>query len=67
MEVIFKGYNIELSKDKDKYFLTFDEGRFAIKMRTIEITEEEAIKAQKSAEDSYQVVIDFQNREQNLK
>lgn len=67
MEVIFQGYNIEISKDGEKYFLTFDEGRFAIKLRTIEITKEEAMKAQESVEGSYQVVIDFQNREQNLK
>jgi len=67
MEVIFTGYNIEISKENEKYYLTFDEGRFAIKYRTIEITKEEALKAQESAEASYQVVIDFQNKELNLK
>lgn len=66
MEVIFTGYNIEITKDGEKYFLTFDEGRHTIKYRTIEISKEEAQKAQESAEASYKVVIDFQNREKGL-
>lgn len=66
MEVIFTGYNIEITKDGGKYFLTFDEGRYIIKYRTIEISKEEAKRAQESAEASYKVVIDFQNREKGL-
>lgn len=66
MEVIFTGYNTEIAKEGDKYFLTFDEGRHTIKYKTIEITKEEAKRAQESAEGSYKVVIDFQNREQGL-
>ncbi len=66
MEVIFTGYNTEITKEGDKYFLTFDEGRHTIKYKTIEITKEESKIAQESAEGSYKVVIDFQNREQGL-
>ena len=66
MEVIFTGYNIEIAKEGEKYFLTFDEGRLTIKYRTIEISKEETIKAQESAEASYKVVIDFLNREKGL-
>ncbi len=33
MEVIFTGYNTEITKEGDKYFLTFDEGRHTLNTR----------------------------------
>ncbi len=61
MKRIFYGYGIEIIQSDCKYYIVYDEGHFVIKYVEQEITEEEAIKAQKSSEDAYEVVIKYQN------
>ncbi|GMQ61000.1 hypothetical protein [Vallitalea maricola] len=63
MKVIFSDYGIDISEENGHYYITFDEGGFAIQMKTYEITKSDAEKAKLSANDSYQVVIKYQNKE----
>lgn len=59
--LIFNEFGIEISFKNEKYYLTFDEGEIAVKMVTIEISEEDAKRAQRSSNDAYQVILKYQN------
>ena len=61
-ELIFSGYGINIFKTNEKIFLRYDVGEIFIKMQDIEITEEEAIKAQISSKDAYEVILKHENR-----
>lgn len=61
MENIFSNYGIIISKNREKWFITYDEGEIVSREVTREITEEDAIIARKSAEDAYRVIIKYQN------
>ena len=61
-ELIFSGYGIKIFKINEKIFLRYDAGEIVIKMKEIEITEKEAIKAQISSKDAYEVILEHENR-----
>ena len=61
-ELIFWGYGIKIFKSNKKIFLRYDAGEIVINMQDIEITEKEAIKAQISSKDAYEVILEHQNR-----
>ncbi len=63
MSIIFSDYGIEINEENGKYFLEYDEGELVPKFRKIEISSEDAEKAQKSPKDAYDVIIAFQNKE----
>lgn len=50
-EIIFSDYGCDIFRQDGKYYLRHDVGHFNVKMRDDEISEEEAIKAQKSKQD----------------
>lgn len=62
-EKIFAGYGVEIFLRQGKYFIRYDAGEIAIKMREDEITHDEAIKAQKSEKDAYEVLLACEQRE----
>jgi hypothetical protein len=62
---IFSDYGIDIHENNGQYFLTFDQGEIAVQMTTIEISKEDAEKAQQSANDAYQVIIKHQNNARN--
>lgn len=59
--LIFNEFGVEINFENDKYNLTYDEGEIAVNMVTIEISEEDAKKAQLSSNDAYQVILKYQN------
>lgn len=59
--LLFNEFGIEISFENEKYYLNFDEGEIAVKMVTIQISEEDAKKAQISSNDAYQVILKYQN------
>ena len=54
-EIMFTGYGCDILKN-GKFYLRHDVGRFNIKMQDDEISEEEAIKAQKSKQDLVELI-----------
>jgi hypothetical protein len=60
---ICKYNDIEIFKDGEQYSLVYDGGGFAIIMKGILISEEDAIRAQKSEDEACQVIIKYQNIE----
>ena len=60
MENVFSDYGIEIFKGDGKYFLRYDSGEIVSKLMEIEISEEDAIRAQLSEKDAYWVIIDNQ-------
>ena len=60
MKNIFNDYGIEIFIRDDKYYIRYDAGEIVQKMDEIEVSEEDAKKAQKSSEDAYMVILSYQ-------
>lgn len=60
-ESVFSGYGIEILKRGGRYFVRYDAGEIVIQPREDEITEEQALRAQRSEEDAYEVILNCQN------
>jgi len=60
MEKIFSDYGIEIFKSNGQYFLRYDSGEIVSRLVDIEISEEDALRAQLSEKDAYWVIIDNQ-------
>ncbi len=63
MELIFSGYGVEIHKQEERYFLTFDAGGIVDEYKTFEITQDEAMRAQESGEDADRIIIHHRNIE----
>ena len=61
METVFEDYGIIIAKKDNHYFMTYDEGEIVMKDVTIEISYEDAEKAQLSSKSAYEVIIKYQN------
>ena len=62
-ELIFTGFGIDIIKRNGEYFIRYDTGTIAMIEKESKITLEEALKAQKSESDAYEVIIATQSRE----
>lgn len=62
-ELIFTGFGIDIIKRSGEYFIRYDTGTIAMIEKESKITLEEALKAQKSESDAYEVIIATQTRE----
>lgn len=66
-EAIFTGFGIDIIRRKGEYFIRYDNGTIAMIEKESKITSEEALKAQKSERDAYDVIIATQSRERKNK
>lgn len=62
-ELIFTGYGIDIVKKDDGYYIRYDDGTVAMFEKESKITFDEAMKAQKSENDAYEVIMATQSRE----
>lgn len=62
-ELIFTGYGIGIVKENDGYYIRYDDGTVAMFEKESKITFDEAMKAQKSENDAYEVIMATQSRE----
>lgn len=62
-QLIFTGYGIDIVKKNDDYYIRYDDGTVAMFEKESKITFDEALKAQKSENDAYEVIIATQSRE----
>lgn len=62
-ELIFTGYGIDIIKRNDDYYVRYDDGTVAMFEKESKITLVEALKAQRSERDAYEVIIATQSRE----
>jgi len=62
LELIFSGFGIKIFKHNGKFFVRYDSGQSVSYTIEKEITEEEAIKAQKSEKDAYEMLIERKRR-----
>ncbi|MCF8582601.1 hypothetical protein L2X67_22810 [Enterobacter ludwigii] len=62
-EVIFTGFGVDIIKRNGEYFIRYDTGTIAMIEKESKINPEEALKAQKSENDAYEVIIATQTRE----
>ncbi|EOY8403769.1 TPA: hypothetical protein O8T96_003624 [Enterobacter asburiae] len=62
-EVIFTDFGVDIIKRNGEYFIQYDTGTIATIKKESKITPEEALKAQKSENDAYEVIIATQTRE----
>lgn len=61
MEVVYKTDWMEILKDEEKYYIRYDSGELVSRILKIEVSEEDAKKAQKSEEAAYRVILHYQN------
>ncbi|MCK7427710.1 hypothetical protein [Enterobacter chengduensis] len=66
-EIIFTGFGVDIIKRDGEYFIRYDTGTIAMIEKESKITPEEALKAQKSENDAYEVIIATQTRERENK
>lgn len=66
-EIVFTGFFVEIIRRAGKLFIRYDSGEIVSKILEDEITEEEAIKAQKSERDAYEVLLECERRRLNIK
>ena len=59
---IFKDYGMALVERDGHLFIRYDAGHFATEMRESPVGQEEALRAQKSEQDAYQVLLAVQQR-----
>jgi hypothetical protein len=61
-EIIFSDFGIQIIQRDSKFYIRYDAGEIVIQMREDEITKEETIKAQKSEQDAYEVLLMCERR-----
>jgi hypothetical protein len=66
LKKIFEDYGIEIFADGDKRHIRYDDGGIVAHFNVIEVSEEDALLAQQSDEDAYNVIIKYQNIEMGL-
>ena len=59
-ERIFCDYGIEIFKRDGRYFIKYDAGEIVGRFVEVEVTEQQALKAQKSESDAYHVLLEHE-------
>lgn len=60
MKKIFEEYGIEILTENRKYYVKYDVGEIVEQFDTIEISESDAMRAQLSEKDAYNVILENQ-------
>ena len=60
MKKIFEDYGIIIMQDNEKYYIQYDAGGLGDKTDTIEVSKEDAEKAQIGEENAYNVILQYQ-------
>lgn len=60
-KVIFSGHGIDVIIRNGTYFIRYDAGEIVVQKKEEEITFEQAVKAQRSERDAYEVILRCQN------
>lgn len=55
--MIFTGHGIRVLKIDSRFFIDYDAGGIAVQIRQVEVSEQEAERAQLSERDAYEVLI----------
>lgn len=57
-EEIFSDFGIRIIKSEGRFYIEYDAGEVAVSMRTVEVTEQEAQRAQRSERDAYEILLE---------
>lgn len=57
----FEDYGIKIFTENGKCFIEYDAGEIVAQMDEIEVSKEDAERAQKSADDAYRVILEYQS------
>lgn len=66
MKKIFEDFGIEVYTDGEKKYIRYDDGEIAAHYTIVEVSDNDAIQAQLSDKDAYNVIIKYQNIEMGL-
>lgn len=61
MMKIFEDYGIIITQHDEKYFIQYDAGELVDNIDTIEVSKEDAEKAQMGENEAYCVILQYQN------
>ena len=59
-EQVFEDYGIVLLKRDGNFFVRYDAGHFAVKMREDEVSEQQALRLQQSEQAAYEVLLEVE-------
>lgn len=62
-KLVFTGFGIEVIEREGHFFIRYDSGEIAVNLREDEVSEEEAVRAQRSERDAYEVLLACQRRQ----
>lgn len=61
MKKIYEDYGIIIMQGNNKYYIQYDAGELVDKIDIIEVSKEDAEKAQIGEEEAYSVILQYQN------
>jgi len=66
MEIVYKNDWMQIIKKGEQYIIQYNSGDLIISIREIEVSKDDALKAQKSEQNAYEVILKYQNLENSF-
>ena len=66
MEIVYKNDWMQIIKKGEQYIIQYNSGDLINSIREIEVSKADALKAQKSEQSAYEVILKYQNLENSF-
>ncbi len=66
MEIVYKNDWMQIIKKGEQYIIQYNSGDLINSIREIEVSKDDALKAQKSEQNAYEVILKYQNLENSF-
>ncbi len=66
MEIAYKNDWMQIIKKGEQYIIQYNSGDLINSIREIEVSKDDALKAQKSEQNAYEVILKYQNLENSF-
>lgn len=66
MEMVYKNDWMQIIKKGEQYIIQYNSGDLINSIREIEVSKDDALKAQKSEQNAYEVILKYQNLENSF-
>ena len=66
MEIVYKNEWMQIIKKGEQYIIQYNSGDLINSIREIEVSKDDALKAQKSEQNAYEVILKYQNLENSF-
>lgn len=66
MEIVYKNDWMQIIKKDEQYIIQYNSGDLINSIREIKVSKDDALKAQKSEQNAYEVILKYQNLENSF-